>query len=146
MVVMNTSDYVIDGWPYVIEAERQLSDTKFYREVGTDLSDHHTIRVNNYLEGLAHKGQINHKVLNQLITTKSRSPHFYLLPKIHKGKTPPPGRPIVSANSCATGKISALTDLILRPLAKILLGQDMRLPPFWCDTATAAPQTAGSLN
>ena len=109
VVVMNTSDYVI-------EAERQLSDTKYYREVGTDLSDHHTIRVNNYLEGLAHRGQINHKALNRLITTKSRSPHFYLLPKIHKGKTPPPGRPIVSANGCAMEKISALTDLILRPL------------------------------
>ena len=37
-----------------------------------------------------------------------------MLPKIHKPKRPPPGRPIVSANGCATEKISALVDIILR--------------------------------
>ena len=39
-----------------------------------------------------------------------------MLPKIHKPKRPPPGRPIVSANGCATEKISALVDIILRPI------------------------------
>ena len=39
-------------------------------------------------------------------------------PKIHKGKYPPPGRPVVSANECPTGKISKLVDFFLNPLVQ----------------------------
>ena len=110
MVVMDTCDYIK-------EAE-QLSDVKYYKGVSTDLTAEHTARINTYLEGLTLKGEINNKVKRKLITTSSQTPHLYLLPKIHKGVTPPPGHPIdiVSANGCATEKISALTDMILRPL------------------------------
>ena len=110
VVVMDTCDYIK-------EAE-QLSDVKYYKGVSTDLTAEHTARINTYLEGLTLKGEINNKVKRKLITTSSQTPHLYLLPKIHKGVTPPPGHPIdiVSANGCATEKISALTDMILRPL------------------------------
>ena len=98
------------------KSEKQLSNIKYYKRVSTDFTAEHTARINTYLEGLTLKGEINNKVKCKLITTSSQTPHFYLLPKIHKGVTPPPGRPIVSANGCATEKISALTDMILRPL------------------------------
>ena len=39
-----------------------------------------------------------------------------MLPKIHKNKSPVPGRPIVSANSSPTERISQLADLFLQPL------------------------------
>ena len=45
---------------------------------------------------------------------------FYLLPKIHKGITPPPGRPILSANDCPTERISEFVDFFLRPLVEKL--------------------------
>ena len=106
---MNTSDYIS-------VAESQLSDGRFYKEVSTDLTERHTLMVNTYLEGLTQSGQITTKLKNKLITVEPKTPHFYLLPKIHKGGNPPPGRPIVSANACATKKISALVDIILRPL------------------------------
>ena len=51
------------------------------------------------------------------------APTFYLLPKIHKMRTPtdiPPGRPIVSACSCPTERISAFLDMILQPYVKLL--------------------------
>ena len=38
-----------------------------------------------------------------------------MLPKIHKNKFPPPGRPIVSSVNSPTEKISMLLDIILQP-------------------------------
>ena len=51
-----------------------------------------------------------------LIIDAPRTANFYLLPKIHKGKVPPPGRPIVSANDCPTERISQLVDHFIQPL------------------------------
>ena len=50
-----------------------------------------------------------------LIGKKTRTPQIYFLPKVHKKKNPPPGRPIVSANDCPTERISAFVDTFLRP-------------------------------
>jgi hypothetical protein len=47
-----------------------------------------------------------------------RTAKFYLLPKIHKGINPPPGRPIVSANGCPIERISQLVDPFLNPISK----------------------------
>ena len=55
-------------------------------------------------------------------------PCFYLLPKIHKGVIPPPGRPILSANDCPTEKISGFVDFFLRPFVS-------KLPSYIKDTS-----------
>ena len=68
VVVMDTCDYIK-------EAERQLSDVKYYKRVSTDLTAEHTARINTYLEGLTLKGEINNKVKHKLITTSSQTPH-----------------------------------------------------------------------
>ena len=47
-----------------------------------------------------------------------RTPELYLLPKIHKGTTPVPGRPIVSANESHTERISAFVDSFLAPIVR----------------------------
>lgn len=48
----------------------------------------------------------------------TRTPELFFLPKIHKGKLPPPGRPICSSNDGPTEKTSAFLDFFLNRLVK----------------------------
>ena len=38
-----------------------------------------------------------------------------MLPKIHKGTNPPPGRPTVSSTGCPTERLSQFADFFLQP-------------------------------
>ena len=49
---------------------------------------------------------------------KIRTSEFYMLPKIHKDRVNPPGRPILSGNSCPTERISKFIDFFLQPNVK----------------------------
>ena len=60
--------------------------------------------------------EIDPKCAEYLLIDSPRTANFYLLPKIHKGKIPPPGRPIVSANDCPTERISQFVDHFIQPL------------------------------
>ena len=60
--------------------------------------------------------EIGPKCADYLTITQPRTPQLYLLPKIHKKTSPVPGRPIVSANSSPTERISQLVDHFLQPL------------------------------
>ena len=54
-------------------------------------------------------------------------PYFYILPKIHKNKDPPPGRPIVSGIGSLLEPLSQFVDCFLRPLVR-------KTPTFLRDT------------
>ena len=54
-------------------------------------------------------------VYHYLTDRECKTAKLYLLPKIDKGKIPPPGRPIVSGNGCPTEKISKAVDNFLAP-------------------------------
>jgi hypothetical protein len=62
-------------------------------------------------------GELDFTVVNYLHDKECKTANFYMLPKIHKGVNPPPGRPIISANGCPTEKISKLVDHFLKPLS-----------------------------
>ena len=53
-----------------------------------------------------------------LLNKEGRTPILYLLPKIHKGITPSPCRPIISAVSSNTEKISKFVDHFPNPCAQ----------------------------
>ena len=55
------------------------------------------------------KKEIETKVMEYLLVKR-----FYLLPKIHKGKTNVPGRPVISNNQTATENISSVSDFHLK--------------------------------
>ena len=106
IVVMNRSDYIK-------EAEKQLSDKNFYKEIAQDLTIKHQKEVNTDLQEYLETGELSPEVYDCLINTNPRTSALYLLPKIHKVKKAgefPPGRPIISANGSPTERISAFVD------------------------------------
>ena len=76
-----------------MEGESQLSDKLFYKEVDSDLTELNKTEINTYLGNLLEKGFFNKSLHNKLLVNEPKTAE--LLPKIHKGKLPPPGRPIV---------------------------------------------------
>ncbi|KAK3736115.1 hypothetical protein QZH41_013536, partial [Actinostola sp. cb2023] len=102
---------------YIQEANRQLSDARFYQHLSHDpLKEYQkTIKsvVNEMIANVELPPSAKH-----LIVTSARTSRFYLLPKIHKPNNP--GRPIVSACNCPTQDISAFLDEIMAPFVKSL--------------------------
>jgi len=111
-VIQNTVDYIA-------EAERQLCDTRFYAPQNHDLTPIHNIKVKTLIDSMTNTA-ISKEVAQFLVFQKPKTPSIYFLPKIHKNKQPPPGRPIVSANHCPTERISGLVDHLLRPFVPLL--------------------------
>ena len=106
IVVMNKDDYIS-------EAERQLSDPKFYKEIATDITKAHNDDIILLLDRLKSEDALSEETHKYLVTDNPKTASLYLLPKIHKIKKEnefPPGRPIISANGCPTEKISAFVD------------------------------------
>jgi hypothetical protein len=110
IVIQNVDDYIREGL-------RQLNDTNFYQKVDRDLTLTHSERITNALTKMQNQGEISQKCLQYLTDFKPRTARFYLLPKIHKGVTPPPGRPIISGNNCPTERISQFVDFFIKDIA-----------------------------
>ena len=100
---------------YVIEANRQLSDSTFYRKDSSDLTESNNKIILKTLNDEINKGSLPDGALN-LIIKNPRCGKFYLLPKIHKVNNP--GRPVVSACSCPTEIISAFLDDQFQPFVE----------------------------
>lgn len=109
VVIMNTCDYIH-------EALRQLADTDFYQSLDRDRTLDLSDRIATVLNNMRTDKEIDKKCFEYLIPSKPRPGRFYLLPKIHKGKLPPPGRPIISAIGSPSEKISEFVDFFLQPL------------------------------
>ena len=113
VVVMNRLDYLKEGY-------RQLSDTKYYIRLDNEPSADFRKEVAGFVEDMFQNGEIDESVQKYLMHDTYRTPQLYLLPKIHKGKNPPPGRPIISANGCPTENISQFVDFFLNPTCTTL--------------------------
>ena len=111
VVIQNREDYIKEG-------QRQLCDPKFYKEIDTDLSLQHHREIVHILDDMLCTGQIDRSCYLYLSDDKIRTAQFYMLPKIHKKKTNPPGKPIVSGNGCPTERISQFIDHFLQPNVK----------------------------
>ena len=112
-VILNKKDYII-------EAVKQLSDTRFYKKLDTDPTHTYNSNIEGFLRDMCEKGEIHGDTLDYLLVEVPRTAQLYLLPKIHKGKQPPPGRPVVSANGCPTEKISEFVDSFVKPYVPII--------------------------
>jgi serine/threonine protein kinase len=109
---------VMDKTTYIQEAERQLSDCRFYEKLDSDPTLDFTQKIIRALEAMHARGHLDNKTMEYLTPEDPKLGRFYLLPKIHKENNP--GRPIVSANGHPTEKISEFIDFHLRPFVENL--------------------------
>ena len=107
-----------DREKYVAEGLRQLSDRNFYEEKNIDLTHTHHQEIIHILDEMFRSLQIDRSCYLYLTDSNIRTAQFYTLPKIHKKKLDPPGRPIVSGNGCPTERISQFIDHFLQPSVK----------------------------
>ena len=101
---------ILDKEYYINEGQRQLNDTKFYEKTTSNHTGEVINRINLHIHNMLQRGEISQNTCNYLTTDNDRTQQFYLLPKIHKDASNPPGRPIVSGSGGPTEKISQLVD------------------------------------
>ena len=111
IVILNREDYVKEGL-------RQLTDSKVYRRLELDKSVEFLSIIREFLQYSVREGEIDKEVCDYLSNFIPRTSRLYFLPKIHKKKTPPPGRPVVSCNGSPTERISEFVDFFLKPFVQ----------------------------
>ncbi|CAJ0961209.1 unnamed protein product [Ranitomeya imitator] len=114
----------ISLWPkdmYCMEARRQLSNTQYYQILPSDRTLTFKTQLERLLSRAWIQGIINKKDLDFLSTSYPVVPTFYMLPKVHKSITRPPGRPIVSGIGGLYERPCIYLDYFLQP---IVLGLD----------------------
>ena len=84
---------------YRNEAQRQLSDSAFYRQVEGNLTSTHQTTICKTIINLISSGELPDSAGNLLVDTPC-TPVMYFLPEIHKPNNP--DRPIVSTGGCPT--------------------------------------------
>ena len=82
-----------DKTMYIKEAEKQLSDTRFYRKLDQDITNSIQKELVREIKSMITKKELPPSA-EKLIVKSPRCSQFYLLPKIHKEGVP--GRPVVS--------------------------------------------------
>ena len=109
---------IMDSKDYFEEGMRQLNDRNYYQKLEKNPTEDHEKLVNNTSDDLVSENAIDEDTASLLHPSKSRTPKFYMLPKIHKEGMP--GHPVVSSVSSPTEKISAFVDEFLKPMAQEL--------------------------
>ena len=113
VVIQNRNDYINEGL-------RQLTDQTFYTETENDLTSFHSALIKKEVQNLYTMNEISEQAFKYLTFGNERTPEFYMLPKIHKNRDNPPGRPIVSGNDGPTEKISQLVDCVIKEYVPII--------------------------
>ncbi|XP_053571736.1 uncharacterized protein LOC128661511 [Bombina bombina] len=108
IVVLNTKDYVE-------ECQRQLRDIKQYSILRFNPTEIYKEKLFQILMRAKDEGVINQREFDFLFVKFPKTATFYSIPKLHKNKLPPPGRPIISDKGSLTEKISQYVDFCLRP-------------------------------
>ena len=105
-------------WPkdsFLKEAYRQLNDSNHYRKIPHDPTPEILTETKKLAYNLYKSKIIDNTTYKFLTTdTRARTPHLYLLPKIHKQDIP--GRPIILGCKGPTARLSQFADHPLKPL------------------------------
>lgn len=113
---------VQDVEAYEQEAFRQLNNPVHYRSLDNNPTTDIALLSNELVERLFSQNLIDEACRKWAVVDPEqvRTHQFYHLPKVHKDRTQPPGRPIVSGVGGPTEKISKLLDHFLQPIVQNL--------------------------
>uniref|UniRef100_A0A8C5LUX9 Reverse transcriptase domain-containing protein n=1 Tax=Leptobrachium leishanense TaxID=445787 RepID=A0A8C5LUX9_9ANUR len=108
LVIMNSKDYMK-------EIQRQLSDSETYRRLDRDPTSEIVGRISSLVKDALENQIIDVGLSKFLIKKYPLIPVIYVLPKVHKSLSTPPGRPIVSAVDSVFSPLSIFLDRVARP-------------------------------
>ena len=109
---------VMDKEVYIEECEKQLNNDEFYIKLDEDPTNSIVNEIEAEIKGMVDKKLLNNKE-SQLLTKHLTEPRMSGLPKIHNTFTKFPSlRPIVSAFSSCTSRLSEYLDSFLKFQAK----------------------------
>lgn len=103
---------------YNEELNRQLNDTDTYQILPSNPTVRYKKELAKVIQKGSDKGLLNKKETLYLQPKTCRVPIIYTLPKIHKDKLKPPGRPIVNGINSVGARIGQYTDWFLQPVVK----------------------------
>uniref|UniRef100_A0A8C5MP67 Reverse transcriptase domain-containing protein n=1 Tax=Leptobrachium leishanense TaxID=445787 RepID=A0A8C5MP67_9ANUR len=101
---------------YQEEVMRILNDDHTYGKLKSDPVKDIRHKMEPLLQEGLDKGILNMAEFEYLSMKFTRTPHFYVLPKMHKNPVKPPGRPIVAGIDSITSHLSEYVDTILQPI------------------------------
>jgi hypothetical protein len=102
----------MDKVDYLEEANRQVTDERFYKKLDSDPTKEFSTRITQELTIMKENSHIDKNTFDYLKPDKPKAGRFYLLPKPHKVNNP--GSPIVSVNGHPTEQMSEFIDFHLR--------------------------------
>ena len=103
---------VMDKVDYLEEANRQVTDERFYKKMDSNTTKEFSTRITQELKNYEENSHIDKNTFHYLKPDKPKAGRFYLLPKTHKVNNP--GGPIVSVNGHPTETISEFIDFHFR--------------------------------
>ena len=98
---------------YIKEANRQLNDKEFYRQLSNDPTATYAERIHKAVDKFQSEGLLTDKVAKGLKIHNPKTSKFNLNPKVHKKNNP--GRPVIDSVNCHSSMISKYVDFHLQP-------------------------------
>uniref|UniRef100_A0A8C5QJI9 Reverse transcriptase domain-containing protein n=1 Tax=Leptobrachium leishanense TaxID=445787 RepID=A0A8C5QJI9_9ANUR len=105
---------ILDNDQYCNMVLKILEDTNTYQVLSTNPTDLYSSELRNILNEALGQDLISKNEFQFMNPNQPTISTFYALPKMHKGKIPPPGRRIVSDRNNLTQNSSIYIDKVLR--------------------------------
>lgn len=115
VVVMDSADYR----NYMLA---MLKDSDVYTKISSDLISIFQDQLLRLVQEGLHLNILSQKKVDYILNENPRTPILHGLPKIHKGKLPPPMRPIISGIDSFSEHLSEWLDSYLQTMVKIVPG------------------------
>ena len=107
---------IIDVNDYIKESNRQLSDSKFYTKLSSDLTSVNAKIINETINKFVKENLLAKNIAKLPINEEPKTPKFYLNPKVHKENNP--GRPVIISIDAPSAQISRFVDFHLQPIVQ----------------------------